>query len=270
MFLPAFLLLACGPSRHAIHVEMRHPSKSGLDLAGKIISVIYYADDDATDNQVYENMALGFAEAIETDYGTGEGSVGVYSVDRSSGDYAVRDSLVKCVIQTGGDVIFLLDAILADNITPEGIPVKVSFYCYDGMDKEDVVRRFVGNTVIPSSSPDNILSDALAVGKQIADSFKAQWKHEQYSVAYYDSIRWYEALEKAECYDWKGAMDIWFEFLESKDVMKRASAEYNISVACYMLGDYELAKQWLDRSDAENKMPTLSDALRKRIETKLK
>lgn len=270
IFLPAFLLLACGPSRHAIHVEMRHPSKSGLDLAGKIISIMYYADDDATENQVYENMALGFAEAIEADYGTGEGSVGVYSVDRSAGDYAVRDSLIKCVIQTGGDVIFLLDATLAENITPEGTPVKVSFYCYDGMDKEDVVRRFVGNTVIPSSAPDNLLDDAVTVGKQIADSFKAQWKHEQYSIAYYDSIRWYEALEKAECYDWKGAMDIWFEFLESKDVMKRASAEYNISVACYMLGDYELAKQWLDRSDAENKMPTLSDALRKRIETKLK
>ena len=33
--------VSCGPSRHAIHVEMRHPSKSGLELGGKIVSVVY-------------------------------------------------------------------------------------------------------------------------------------------------------------------------------------------------------------------------------------
>ena len=95
-----------------------------------------------------------------------------------------------------------------------------------------------------------------------------QWKPEYYSIAYYDSTKWYEALMKAEQYDWKGAMDIWISLLDSQDVMKRACAEYNISVACYMLGDMALAEQWLDRSDAENKMPTLSDAMRKRIEAR--
>ena len=73
---------------------------------------------------------------------------------------------------------------------------------------------------------------------------------------------------KAEQYDWKGAMDIWIELLSSNDMMKRASAEYNIAVACYMLGDLDLASEWLDRSDADNKLPTLSDALRKRIEAR--
>ena len=37
----AILLVSCGPSRHAIPVEMRHPSKSGIELAGKIVSVVY-------------------------------------------------------------------------------------------------------------------------------------------------------------------------------------------------------------------------------------
>ena len=44
--------------------------------------------------------------------------------------------------------------------------------------------------------------------------------------------------------------------------------EDNIAVACYMLGDYALASDWLDRSDKDNKLP-LSAALRKRIETRL-
>ena len=53
-------------------------------------------------------------------------------------------------------------------------------------------------------------------------------------------------------------------------MMKKATAEYNIAVACYMLGDFDLATQWLDRSDADNMMPTLSDALRKRINSRIK
>lgn len=62
-------------------------------------------------------------------------------------------------------------------------------------------------------------------------------------------------------------MDIWMQLLSTNDLMKRACAEYNISVACYMLGDYQLAIEWLDLSDKENKLP-ISDALRKRIDAR--
>ena len=59
-------------------------------------------------------------------------------------------------------------------------------------------------------------------------------------------------------------MDIWLELLSSKDMLKRSCAEYNIAVACYMLGDLDLASEWLDRSDTDNRLAQ-SDALRKRI-----
>ena len=266
IFLFVSLLLSCAPSRHAIHVEMRHPSKSGVDLTGKIVAIVYYSGDDTRENTVSENMAIGFAEAIEKDYSTAQGSVGVYSVERKSGDYAVKDSLVNLVVQTDGDVVFLLDADLEDKNTAEGIPVKVNLYCYDGLDKSDAMKKFTGNTVIVAATQEELGEGSVTVGDRLAESFKVQWKHEQYSIAYYDSIRWYEALERAEQYDWKGAMDIWFEFLGSADVMKRASAEYNIAVACYMLGDMDLADAWLKRSVADNDMPTLTEALRKRID----
>jgi hypothetical protein len=63
-------------------------------------------------------------------------------------------------------------------------------------------------------------------------------------------------------------MDQWFKLLDSYDLMKRACAEYNIAVACYMLGDYALAEQWLDRSDADNKLPNMSDSFRKRLDSR--
>ena len=59
-------------------------------------------------------------------------------------------------------------------------------------------------------------------------------------------------------------MDMWITLLSTNDMLRRSCAEYNIATACYMLGEYDLALEWLDRSDKDNKLP-YSDALRKRI-----
>ena len=72
-------LASCAPMKHAVHVEMRHPSKSGVDLAGKDVSVVYLETDNTVANAFSEGMADGFAYTLEQDYGTGEGSVGIYN-----------------------------------------------------------------------------------------------------------------------------------------------------------------------------------------------
>ena len=266
----AFLVASCAPSRHAIYVEMRHPSKSGVDLAGKIVALVCAEDDNPLRTQVIENMADGFAKSLEQDYQTGEGSVAVCSIDKKHGDYTSKESLVDLVMETGSDLVFLFDITMPQDETTVSTVVRVDIYCYDGMDKADNVKKYSGTTVLsaPTTSPSDLVSEAQAAGKRLSSSFLAQWKHEQYSIAYYDTAKWYESLVRAEQYDWKGAMEIWFEILSAKDMLKRASAEYNIAVACYMLGDFDLALEWLDRSDADNKMPTLSDGLRKRIEAR--
>ena len=69
----ALMAVSCGPSRHAIHLEMRYPSKSGLDLAGKVLSVVYLENDNEQGNLFNESMADAFAYNLERDYGTGEG-----------------------------------------------------------------------------------------------------------------------------------------------------------------------------------------------------
>lgn len=263
----AVLLVSCGPSRHAIHVEMRHPSRSGMELAGKIVSVISMDGEDERENLVCGNMADAFAKALEEGYGTGEGSVGLFCVDRNS-DYTSRDSLVSLLMQTGSDVVFLMDVSSSGSMTSAGLPVKVNIYAYDAMDKEEKVKHFTGTKVLAASTDEGLVEEASKTGKLVADPFESQWKQEQYSVAYYDTAKWYESVIRAEQYDWKGAMDIWIELLDTRDLMKKASAEYNIAVACYMMGDNYLAEEWLDRSDADNKLPTLSDGLRKRIEAR--
>ena len=53
----SLLLASCGPSRYAVQVEMRHPSKSGLELTGKNLSVVYLTDGDEL---TYQRIRIDF------------------------------------------------------------------------------------------------------------------------------------------------------------------------------------------------------------------
>ena len=296
--------VSCAPMKHAVHVEMRHPSKSGVDLAGKDISVVYLETENTVANSFSEGLADGFAYTLEQDYGTGEGSVGIYRMRMSeNGNYASKDSLFNILMDTGADVVFLLDTVRLGTIVIGGstrvaspqsadstyisrasMPYTMKLYCFDGMDRSEQVKTFGGTSLVrpdvysdgrrtSKELMDKAMKDIDASGWKagllVAESFKSQWKHEQYSIVYFDSgQKWLDALVKAEQYDWKGAMSIWLDLLDTKDLMKRSCAEFNISVSCYMLGDYHLASQWLDRSDEDNKLP-ISDAMRKRIDQRL-
>lgn len=297
-------LASCAPMKHAVHVEMRHPSRSGVDLAGKDISVVYLETDNTVANTFSEGMADGFAYTLEQDYGTGEGSVGIYRMRMSeNGNYASRDSLFNILMDTGADVVFLFDTVRLGTIVIGGstrvaspssqdssyvsratMPYTMKLFCFDAMDQKEEVKAFGGTSVarpdiysdgkrtsgeLMKTAMKNIDAEGWNAGVLVADSFKSQWKHEQYSIVYYETEKWYDALVKAEQYDWKGAMEIWLGLLDTGDLMKRACAEFNISVACYMLGDYHLASEWLDRSDEDNKLP-ISDAMRKRIDQRMR
>ncbi len=296
-------VVSCGPSRHVVHIEMRHPSKVGIELAGKNVSVVYLENDNKVATDFNESMADGFAYTLEQDYGTGNGSIGIYRMRQNTGgNYASKDSLFNILMDTGADVVFLFDTVKFGNmvvdrpskvsyatspdssyITSGTIPFTLKLYCFDAMNKDEKVQAFGGTTMAKPAVYSNGKDDSTTAvrkawaalgaegwdaGLEVAESFKSQWKHEQYSIVYFDTQKWYDAIDKAENYDWKGAMDIWLELLDTNDLMKRSCASYNLAVACYMLGDYPLATAWLDRSDADNKLP-LSDTLRKRITSRL-
>lgn len=256
----ALMVVSCGPSRHAIHLEMRYPSKSGLDLAGKVISVVYLENDDEQGNLFNESMADAFAYNLEKDYGTGDGSIGIYKMRSEEGvDYAERDRMLDLLVDTDADVVFLFDTLKLGPVLSDGsTQFTMSLHCFDGMDKDDQVHTYKGSSAA-------VLSDGGAKsGTTVSSSFKSQWKNEQYSLVYFDNEKWYKALDRAEAYDWKGAMDMWITLLSTNDMLRRSCAAYNIATACYMLGEYDLAVEWLDLSDKDNKLP-YSDILRKRI-----
>lgn len=263
ILVPATMLAiaaSCGPARYAVPVEMRHPSKSGVDISGKTVSMVYLDNGNVSNSTVGEAFAGGFADALEEACGTGEGSVGVFKIESMPGAvYSSKDSLFNILMDTGSDIVFLLDTVTF--INQGNMQYAVKLYCFDGMDKTEKVNLFEGKFSSPSA-------DAWKTGNRVADSFVPQWKTEQYSVFYFDSDKWYDPLSKAISCDWNGALDAWLSLLDSKDMLKRSCASYNIAVACYMIGDYDLALKWLDRSDDENKLPQ-SDTMRKRIRQRI-
>lgn len=261
----AFVAVSCGPSRHAIHIEMRYPSKSGLDLSGKTVSVVYLENDDEQGNQFNEGVADAFAYALEKDYGTGEGSVGIYRMRVEDGaDYSDRDFMLGLLVDTDADVVFLFDTLkFGPTLNDGSTQFTMALYTFDGMDKDEKVRTYKGTS-------NAVLADGAAKsGTTVASSFTSQWKNEQFSLMYFDNEKWYKALDSAEAYDWKGAIDMWLALLSSNDPLRRSCAAYNIATACFMLADYDLAAEWLDYSDKVNKL-THSDNLRKRINERKK
>ena len=188
----ALMVVSCGPSRHAIYLEMRYPSKSGLDLAGKVISVVYMENDDEQGNLFNESMADAFAYNLEKDYGTGEGSIGIYKMrSEEDVDYADRDRMLDLLVDTDADVVFLFDTLKLGPILSDGsTQFSMSLHCFDGMDKDDQVHTYKGSSAA-------VLSDGGSKsGTTISSSFKSQWKNEQYSLMYFDSEKWYKALHR--------------------------------------------------------------------------
>lgn len=294
----ALAFISCEPQYYLLNMEKRGASSSGVNLLGKNISLVYVADEET---EVFSNaVATGFAQTLEKELSSGEETIGIFSVPPGGENYGSRDSLVKFLIETGDDVIMLLDrprfsghkivtnrpvvdlGISADSsyLAEGSASFSLKMYYYDSMGKEDEVRSFSGTNTIhptffnPGDLPEEEMislmmahSDvsAFQVGAAAARTFKPEWKAVGYTLYYYESFKWEDALELAYQMKWNEALDKWLSLASaSRNTQKRAAAEFNIATACHILGNNALAIEWLDRSDADCMMHG-SASLRKKI-----
>jgi len=295
------LLFSCNPSGYTLYLQTRQPSPSGMEFSGKDMSVVWLSS--GKDTVFSRGMAEGFAQTLEEDYYGGERLMDIYAMEKSAaGDYSSRDTLVNLVMDTGGDVVFLMDSptfgdvSLSDKAVVAGgsrdssrvayasLPFTVQMYVYDSMG-EDTVRVFRGSSVVrqpvfcsEATSRDDIIErfwSSLSAageraGRKSAETFLSQWKDEMFTLVLFSSpAGWEEAVRDADAFRWHDAMEKWMDFLDTDNMTKRSCAEYNLAMGCYMLGDYELAAKWLDLSDKDQPL-SLSAGLRKRIKEKTK
>ena len=296
--LGALVAGACSPQTFTLSVDMRHPSKAGVDLARKSMSIVYM-DNGTADSTFSNHVASSLARSLEAEYFGGDEAIGVYKVPEDS---VSLDLMHRLVMDTGDDVVFLLGPPTFGEVALAGkqpvekatsvdsafvvqaqIPYNARIFVYDSMGKEDQMYVFRGSSILRSSFYDNgttadefllkraseeKLSGADYVGAQVSNRFAPTWKTENYTLYYFEgfnSDEWVRAIGYAYETRWNKAADIWMRLVKTGNRDKCACACYNLAVAFYMMGDLSLATKWLDHADQYASL-ALSPGLRKRIE----
>lgn len=296
----AFLASAvsCGPSAYTLSVETSQPSVSGVNLAGKTVSVVYMDSGQEPDSLFAAAMASAFVSELENEYFGGDSLVPLFCLDKAaSADFPTKSSMVDLLVDTGSDVLFLLDSPAFGNdfrirkipvadgscTAAAAIPFSVNLYVYDSMDKRDTVLLFSGSTEANISASvsgteseegleyilkSNMQGTASAVGSASGRKFAPEWEFENIVFFMYGSQEWYNTYYYVNDYQWQKAMDIWMSMLDTPNLEKKACLEYNLAAACYMQGQYRLASDWLEMSKEHFSLPYVR-ALEEKISSRL-
>lgn len=258
-------LVSCAPSAYVLDLESRRPSESGVDLAGKSVSVIYLESADGRDSLFNNRAADALAYGIENEFFDGAEAVRVYNlVKDEAGDYASVDTVSQYVMLLDSDVVMILDTPQVGEGT-RGPSISNRLYVYDSMAGENdgvtTLQSSVGGSALLTDT-----SKALNIGSALVGPLRSQWEHEMFSVLYFDwsGQKWIDAVLLADDMKWAEAIDLWMDLAKTNNSTQSSCARYNIALGCYMLGEYDLALEWLDSSDALQPL-SLGKGMRKRI-----
>lgn len=264
-------MVSCAPAAYVMRLESRKPSESGLDLSGKSLSVVYLESADGRDSLFNNRAADALAYGLEEEFFDGAESVKVYNLKKDeAGDYASRDTLSQYIMLLDSDVVMILDTPQSgESSTGRSLPVASKLYVYDSMSgaTDDV-------TTLQVTSSAASLTDAgraMNMGTALLKPLRSQWETEQFTVLYFEGLgrKWIDAVLLADDMKWDEAITLWMELAKANNRTQSSCARYDVALGCFMLGQYDLALEWLDSSDAVQPL-SLNSGLRKRIQAKQK
>ncbi len=242
--------VSCSPQVYDVTMEMRYPSSSGLNLTGKTVALVYPKGLTPEEMQLTGSLAAALADKLDEAYPESD-STQLFTVPYN-GDFAkmaAPDSLVNLVLKTDADVVFLFGHPSEFEAGYRQGGIRLPLWCYDSLGGEDAsVKSF---TIAADAGADASLS-GKNIGDRISSSFVPTWREEEFGIWYRDDSAWSDALVKALDFKWEEAVKSWMAILDTtKDSYFRACLEYNIGLGCFMMGNRELAIQWLTQSSAE-------------------
>ena len=294
----ALLAAACSPQVYPMYLEMRGPSRSGITLAGKNVSVVYMDGNNQVDSLFDRQVASSLARSLEADYFDGREQVGIFRTPAV--DSVSLDLMHSLVMETEGDVVFVLSSSLGlpapetnqvvakatsvDSafVCPVAVPVRTQLYVYDSMGQDKVIpykgsavlRTMVYNSGtltedgLKSLALRSMAQEADEVGERISTRFLSTWTTETFSFYYYEgSLQndiWIYALANVMEGKLATAVDMWMPFVKQGNNISRASACYNIAQAFYLMEDYGISARWLDMAEKLENV-SLAPGLRKRL-----
>ena len=296
----ALSLAACSPQVYPLFMEVRQPSDAGLTLVGKTAAIVYMDGANSVDSLFDRHAASALASALEADYFGGEEVIGLSRI--ATPDSIGVDLMHTLVMETGGDVIFLLSSALGEPVVGKNmetksssldsafvcqadVPINTTLYLYDSMGNDEVTR-YKGSATLKTSVYNNgiftedamkalalrnLMPEAEDVGLRISRRFQSNWLTESFSFYYFDdfsSETWFTPLQDAADGKYAKAIRGWEALVKDGSSIKRACACFNIAQAFYLLGDYVIASRWLDEAEKMENL-TQAQALRKRLASHL-
>lgn len=262
----ALAAAACSPQVYPLQMVVRQPSTSGLTLVGKNASIVYMDGTTATDSLFDRHVASALARSLEDCYYDGAEVIPLSHI--ATPDSIGVDLMHTLVMETGGDMVFLLSSSLGNPSlggNPSDIPVRTNLYVYDSMGQDEVLR-YKGSAVLHS-----LLPEAEVVGERIARRFLSQWKTEDFPLYYFDdysSEAWFTPLQDVADGKFSAAVDGYSLLVKGGSDLKRSCACFNLAQVFYLLGDYPLSARWLDEAEKLENV-SLAPALRKRLASHL-
>lgn len=237
IFAALSLVCSCSLTYDNVVMQVMRRSHSGLDLRHKSMAafVIY---KDAEDSVACSRAMFDFISNMSSEYNE---DIDMYTIPYSDDvDYADKKTAADLLTEASVDVVFI-SVPLEKVDDSRGYKV----YVYDGMSDEDVVLatpRFKQDSIFVSSAT-----------KQLAALFGPNWSTGVFRILLYENQEdWLEAYLDAREGKWTSAMEKWMKILEkTKSIDKRAAAEYNISLGCYLTGNIQLAEKWLAQAVAD-------------------
>ncbi|MBQ0006858.1 MAG: hypothetical protein KBS57_05595 [Alistipes sp.] len=279
----ALLMMSCSPVVYDLAVDVRMPAESDINFKGCPPSVVSVSGRNVTDSILTASMALGMAVRMEQELSLEEGSIPVYSYFSDEIDVSNVDDIAYLLTTAGSDRVIVLDSLqmgdfqvkhLDDMVFYNGEilkqtdverPFRISFkmFCMDSLQKNLMPLELYSSvsdhlkwSILSNASLEDkkAVSQAVSglekvfadIGQDMASMFFPQWEQQQRMVISYENSVWNSAYGYAREFQWDKAMKIWLTLVTETSPEKASYAAYNLSVACEMKEQYDLALEWLE------------------------
>ena len=274
-----FMLVACAPQASIMQVEVKDTPGEHIAVDNKQIAVFAIAGAGYGDSLRIERAATALAEKFEQDRGCTDplpvfllSELDFYKNDSGSYDKEVIRTLMY---NSGADMQIFLHSLkfgnysvssVADYLSDYGhrmvhIPYLASVDVYDAIADSLIYKATVRDSIYMSLVSEVSIKDYTALvnsklpeisaiaGETIATLLTEQWStQERMFINFPGDSKWERGISLANDFKWKEAIGQWMPLVKDPNSRKAAYAAYNIAVACEMMGQMQLAGEWIDYS----------------------
>jgi hypothetical protein len=283
-----------------VRVETLSPAKNPVRYADKtfaIFNALHVAQEDkdgkvtyATDSVMVNLLAEGAKETLEESQLFDDYDIPIFNLTLFCNDTCpeLYDSTYMASLseQSQAALLLIIDDAATNLQKREGkketfrISYTAVYRFYDAGQHRYIATLPVNDSVsfvnsllrnLTGEDLQSIWRDVIRdAGRQALETTVPQWKtdYRYYYLPAVLSEEWYDAAYYAERGNWAEAMKIWGQLAGSSTGKKAAYAAFNMAIGAEMIGEYELALEWLGLID-KNISAERIDCYRKHLQERM-